>query len=136
MIKHLIHTIIPLTLIVCVLIGAPTTTHAERATILEAEMVSQNWMSYIVSKKGTWADDPTPEILQMEEIIENDTLVGYLYHVKPSGYIVVPLLKEIHGNGAINKVSREFACELLVEALLHAFGKSHIYLRSVFVPRT
>ena len=95
MIKRLSHTILSISFIVCILIGLAATTHAERATVLEADMVSQNWLSYIVNQKGGWADDPAPKIARMEEIMENDTLVGYLYHVDPTGYIVVPLLKEL-----------------------------------------
>lgn len=95
MIKRLSYTITGLSLAACLLIGLAATAHAERATVLEADMVSQNWLSYIVNQKGSWADDPASRIERMEEILVNDTLVGYLYHVKPTGYIVVPILKEL-----------------------------------------
>ncbi|MDH3890150.1 MAG: C10 family peptidase [candidate division Zixibacteria bacterium] len=89
------YRILCLSFTACLVIGLAATTLAERATVLEADMVSQNWLSYIVNQKGDWAGNSAPEISRMEEIMENDTLVGYLYHIKPTGYIVVPLLKEL-----------------------------------------
>ena len=58
-------------------------------------MVSQNWLSYIVHQKGNWAGDSEPKIARVEEIVEEGVMVGYLYHIDPVGYIVVPLLKEL-----------------------------------------
>jgi len=68
---------------------------AERATSTEAAMVSQNWLSYMVHNKGSWAGDVDPEIARVEEIYEEGVHIGYLYHIAPTGYIVVPLLKEL-----------------------------------------
>ena len=77
------------------LVIMPTAAHAERASSAEATMVSQNWLSYIVDQKGNWAGDAEPKIARVEEIIEEGIMIGYLYHIEPVGYIVVPLLKEL-----------------------------------------
>jgi len=82
-------------LVVFTLVIIPTAAHAERASSAEATMVSQNWLSYIVHQKGNWASDAEPKIDRVEEIVEEGVMVGYLYHIDPVGYIVVPLLKEL-----------------------------------------
>jgi hypothetical protein len=82
-------------LVVFTLVIIPTAAHAERASSDEATMVSQNWLSYIVHQKGNWAGDAEPTIARVEEIVEEGVMVGYLYHIDPVGYIVVPLLKEL-----------------------------------------
>jgi hypothetical protein len=77
-----------------VLFSGPET-QAERATIEEARQVSQNWLNYMVFQKVQWAKEKKPEVMGSLEIIANDTVLGYYFPISPSGYIAVPILKEL-----------------------------------------
>ncbi len=68
---------------------------AELATSDEMETVCQNWLTYIVSQTGDWGGSTEPEITDVQDIIENDTLLARYYAISPSGYIIVPALKEL-----------------------------------------
>jgi hypothetical protein len=69
--------------------------HGEIGTMDEARQVCQNWLKYMISQRGAWAGDVSPEIIGSYEIMENDTVLGYYFTISPSGYIVVPVLKEL-----------------------------------------
>lgn len=76
------------------LIAAPEIL-AERATQQEMELVCQNWLSYMVYQRGAWAGETRPEIVQVDEMVENDTVLARCFSVSPTGYVVVPILKEL-----------------------------------------
>jgi len=78
----------------------------ETATQEEMALVSRNWLSYMVSLKGGWGNSPSPVIGRVQDIIVNDTLLGRCYEVEPSGYIVVPILKELAPIKAYSEDSR------------------------------
>ncbi len=69
--------------------------YAETATVDEMERVCQNWLSYIVSEQGRWGGGFYPNIISVQDIIENDTLLGRYYAISPKGYVIVPVLKEL-----------------------------------------
>ncbi len=69
--------------------------HAEKATPAEMEEVCQNWLTYMVAAKGSWAGSTDPRIDKATPIIENDTLVGMCFSILPQGYVIVPVLKEL-----------------------------------------
>ncbi|MEA3296624.1 MAG: C10 family peptidase [candidate division Zixibacteria bacterium] len=96
---------------VLLLVLNATKVNAELATLEETELVSQNWLAYITHEKGTWSGEINPQIVDVQEIIENDTLLGYYYSVSPKGYVVVPILKEL----SPVKASSE-SCQLDVNA--------------------
>ena len=68
---------------------------AERATQQEMELVCQNWLSYMVHQKGAWAGESRPQIVDVEEIVENNTLLARCFSISPGGFVVVPVLKEL-----------------------------------------
>lgn len=68
---------------------------AEMADRSESDNVSRNWLTAIVASNGSWAGTTVPEISSTEEIISGDTLVGWVYYISPSGYIVVPTLRDL-----------------------------------------
>lgn len=76
------------------IVGTPMV-RAEKATPTEMRNACQNWLSYIASVKGSWAGSTTPQIVDKQEIIVNDTLLAYCYTISPKGYVVVPALKEL-----------------------------------------
>jgi len=68
---------------------------AEIATVDEARLVSQNWLTYLTSQKGTWAGSANPKIGDMQEMIIDGTVHAYCFAVEPKGFIMIPVLKEL-----------------------------------------
>ncbi len=68
---------------------------AELATVDEATLVAGNWATYIVASTGSWGGASRAEIAGQSEIVVSDTLVGWCFHLSPSGHVVVPVLKEL-----------------------------------------
>jgi PKD repeat protein len=68
---------------------------SETASIDEASQVCRNWLSSIVTIKGGWAGSSDPQISFSGQIVVNDTAIGYYFAINPSGYIVVPKIKEM-----------------------------------------
>ena len=98
---------------------------AEIATQEEMELVCQNWLSYMVYQKGAWAGATHPQIVDVDEIVEVDTVLARCFSLAPSGFVVVPVLKELP---PIKAYSEEYGLDvnerdgfpqLLREVLLH-----------------
>ncbi len=87
--------VVPITLAVMLAMLVPCKTRAERATKEEMELVCQNWLAYMVYQQGEWAEQAHPKIVDVQEIIENDTLLARCYSIAPRGHAVVPILKEL-----------------------------------------
>ncbi|MBN1211512.1 MAG: C10 family peptidase, partial [candidate division Zixibacteria bacterium] len=68
---------------------------AETAAAEESELVCQNWLTNIVAQKGGWAGETNPQIIKVDELIENDTLLARIYTISPDGFIIVPILKDM-----------------------------------------
>lgn len=92
--------------IVSIIMSVGLEIKAEVATPEEARHVSQNWLAYMVSQNGDWAGEIEPQLMEAQEIVENDTLLGYCFSVSPSGYIVVPILKELPPIKAYSETDR------------------------------
>ena len=78
-----------------VLLFTGQSVRAELATTSEMEAVCRNWLTTIVSQKGAWAGTADPKITAVQDIVENDTLLGRYYAISSGGYVVVPALKEM-----------------------------------------
>ena len=72
-----------------------STTFATVATETEMQLVSDNWLVNTVNAAGDWAGELQPFVLDSREITFDGQTVGRVYSVSPSGYIVVPVLKEM-----------------------------------------
>lgn len=68
---------------------------AERATVTEMDQVATNWLTYIVDREGEWNKSALPSIASVADLSQNDTLLGRVYMIAPSGYVVVPVMKEL-----------------------------------------
>jgi hypothetical protein len=68
---------------------------SETATKDEMTIVCHNWLAYITFHNGSWAGSSSPILGESEDIIVNDTLLGRYFPIEPSGYIIVPNLKEM-----------------------------------------
>ena len=83
-------------LIVCLAImGRGLPVRAQMATMDEALTVATNWITVIIQKKGDWGGSETAEVDEIQEFKRGDRVVGYFCRVKPMGYIVVSLRKEL-----------------------------------------
>ncbi len=85
--------LLALVLLLCVFTSLGV--QAKRATLQEMERVCQNWLTQVVFEKGAWAGETSPRIRDVHEIIANDTVLARCFSIAPSGYVVVPLLKEL-----------------------------------------
>ncbi|UCD16541.1 MAG: C10 family peptidase [Candidatus Zixiibacteriota bacterium] len=68
---------------------------AEVATSLEMRQVCRNWLSYIVFCGKGWSETTEPRIAAFQDIVVNDTVVGHYFEIEPSGYVIVPILKDL-----------------------------------------
>ncbi|MCK4856665.1 MAG: C10 family peptidase, partial [candidate division Zixibacteria bacterium] len=95
-----LNSLVQKTVILFVLTGflflsAIPTAEARVASQVESEQVCLNWLSYIANLKGDWAGATSPEIVAVTEITARDTLLARCYLIFPSGFVVVPALREL-----------------------------------------
>ncbi len=70
-------------------------TRAEIVTTDEALVVANNWINTIIRKKGSWGDADDAHAAGIKEFKSGERMIGYFCDVKPVGYIVVSLRKEL-----------------------------------------
>ncbi len=80
--------------ILFVLTLAPTLM-ASVASSEEMELVCRNWLSQVVYDKGDWAGETNPDILKAEELVQDGQILGHCFAIAPTGYVMVPVLKEL-----------------------------------------
>jgi len=68
---------------------------AKIATTNEALTVANNWIRMIIQEKGGWGDAKTAFVKDIEEFKRGRRMIGYFCNVKPSGYIVISLRREL-----------------------------------------
>ena len=69
---------------------------AELASEPEMRNVAQNWTAEIVYRTGDWAGETNPGIASSLEIRADDgLLLARVYNIEPTGYVAVPVLKEM-----------------------------------------
>jgi len=115
--------VLALVLSLCVLTSLGV--QAEKATPQEMERICRNWLTYMVSEKGTWAGDTNPQITDIQDMIVNDTVLARCFSIAPRGHVVVPVLKELppvkacseEGSLDVNQV--DGMPQLLRDVLLH-----------------
>jgi hypothetical protein len=72
-----------------------TEVRAEIVTTDEALSVANNWIEAIIRKKGGWGDADSAYVASIKEFKRGERMIGYFCNVKPVGYIVVSLRKEL-----------------------------------------
>ena len=71
-------------------------TSATVATKDEMTRVCENWLTRIVIEKGSWAQSDSPTIATSGEIVsDNGVILARYYSIVPTGFVVVPVLKEM-----------------------------------------
>ncbi len=96
---------------------------AERATVEEMDAISRNWLTQFVKENGDWNGAASPEIRQAEDITRDGLILGRIYSVAPSGFIIVPVLKEMPAvsfysvDGEINIKENDGAADMIKSLL-------------------
>ena len=68
----------------------------QMATINEVTKVAHNWISLVVSERGCWGNYPYAEPQMIQNLYNKDEkIIGYYCQVKPAGFIVISLRKEL-----------------------------------------
>ncbi|MCP4568293.1 MAG: hypothetical protein GY841_12010 [FCB group bacterium] len=80
-------------LIICSLLAS--TVYAEIADITETDQVADNWLTYMTTLSGQWAGVDDALIVETQDILVNDTVVGRYYEISSGGFIIIPILKEL-----------------------------------------
>ncbi|MBC8489703.1 MAG: C10 family peptidase [Bacteroidetes bacterium] len=104
---------------VAILFGIRSPGIAQMADINETSTVADNWIKLIIAETGSWGIHNTATPEPMVEFKRNERLLGYLYPVNPSGYILISLRKELapvkaySATGSLNPLSDEGMADLL-----------------------
>lgn len=75
--------------------GLTITIQAKMATMDEALNVASNWIDLVIQKKGGWGDANTAFVQDIQEFKQGQRTIGYFCNVKPIGYIIVSLRREL-----------------------------------------
>ncbi len=81
---------------------------AERASVSEMDRICRNWLTFHVAAHGSWNGETAPQIKGSRDIIEKGEFLGKIYDIAPSGYVVVPALKDLP---PVKAYSEEFALD-------------------------
>ncbi|MBN3036610.1 MAG: C10 family peptidase [Bacteroidales bacterium] len=67
----------------------------QMVNIEEAARLAENWINVIMDEQGSWGAHHAAKIFPPEEIRSDSRLIGYLCNVKPEGYIILSLRREL-----------------------------------------
>ncbi len=68
---------------------------AQMVSIDEATIIAKNWIEIIKDEKGGWGVHQTARIEPLQDFEKNGRKLGYFCHVKPEGYIILSLRREL-----------------------------------------
>jgi hypothetical protein len=87
--------VLAIAVVLCLLLLAAPLAWAERATQAEMRQVCENWLTYMVAQKGSWAGEVQPTVVGVQEIVVDQAVLARCYSILPRGYVVVPVLKAL-----------------------------------------
>ena len=92
--KTLTIALLPLFVLAVSALSAP----ADTVTRDEAWTVAENWVTLIINKEGSWAkvDAGSIGVKEVQELMRDGRLLGYLCHVEPKGYVVIAPCRELY----------------------------------------
>ena len=90
--KNLTITMASVLLMVVVLVSP---VRGVTATWDEALTVAENWIVRVMDNKGHWGGSDWAQVEDIQEFKRADRVIGYFCHVKPVGFIVISLRKEL-----------------------------------------
>ncbi len=82
-------------LFAALLIGTFSVSLAETANKDEMQLACKHFLAYMVARNGDWGGSDNPTIALSQDIYEGGLLVARYYQIEPSGYVLVPTLKEL-----------------------------------------
>jgi len=98
------YLILSLTLFLAVFLMVET--KAELASSSEMTQVCQNWLTESVVRDGSWAGEINPQVSNMGEIRSDEgILLARYYNIEPSGFVLIPVLKEMNPIKAYSDIS-------------------------------
>jgi hypothetical protein len=77
------------------IIGLISAVQAEMASKDEALTVAKNWVTLITQKEGKWGGSETADVEGIQEFKRGERVLGYFCRVRPKGFIVISLRKEL-----------------------------------------
>jgi len=86
---------IKILLALLIAVGLTLPIQAKMATMDEALNVASNWIDLVIQKKGGWGDANSAFVQDIQEFKQDQRTIGYFCNVKPLGYIIVSLRKEL-----------------------------------------
>jgi hypothetical protein len=69
--------------------GMLSPARAEMVTCEEAFTVAENWVALVIDHEGTWGGSETAQVDEIHQFMRGNRLLGYFYHVRPQGYVVI-----------------------------------------------
>jgi len=61
----------------------------------QAHRVGLNWVAYLAANSEGWGDSLRPDLLEMNPVVQGDTLLAWHGRIAPAGYIVVSARSEL-----------------------------------------
>lgn len=93
--RFLVKSLTNIILIAFMVIGLFTVAMAETASKDEMQLACKNFLTYMVARNGNWGGSDNPTIAASQDIIESGLFVARYYEIEPSGYVIIPVLKEM-----------------------------------------
>ncbi len=87
--------------LVCILVaslvvmGLISPVRAQMVSRSEALTLARQWIDVIIANEGHWGAEPSAEVADVQEFRRGDRVLGYFCRVRPRGYIIVSLRKEL-----------------------------------------
>jgi hypothetical protein len=88
-----------------VIMGLSSPVHAEMVTMEDALTVAENWIAVIIHEEGDWGGSGAAYVEEIREFKRGERVLGYSCHVKPQGFMVISLHKELAPVKAYSAVS-------------------------------
>lgn len=61
----------------------------------EAARIARNWITVIIDETGGWGENESAAIQPIEDFMNEERKLGYFCNVKPEGYIIISLRREL-----------------------------------------
>ncbi len=78
-----------------VVVWLPAVTDAATVTQNEAAAIASNWIRFITVRTGEWNEATDATVMWTEPFTRENRILGYFCPVRPSGYILVSLRREL-----------------------------------------
>ncbi|MFC1683647.1 C10 family peptidase [Candidatus Zixiibacteriota bacterium] len=77
------------------IIGAISPSQAQMVSRDDARTLASGWIDVIIQSKGNWGGAEVAEVADVQEFRRGNRVLGYFCRVRPQGYVVISLRKEL-----------------------------------------